>query len=316
MKFGTKILIPSLLYLLVLSASAQSSKIIYPHTNPNLLSKNKVKEVLILEGPDQKIVEHYFFNNQGIPYKWILEDAYSQQAGAMIQEITWDKDSTLRQFIIKRVKPGNQEVEYSIDENYYSHSGKLLMEKREQKYDVPTLAINKFDTLNAEFINQINYYFHPDYSDTLKRIINYKDDKSGLYLLEEKINGRWMQKQKLIHQIKNGIVIHADEYENAVLKRSYDLPEDENVNKRKDEDNNPLPFNDQPKKDTIVTKDIRKYANFVHADQIKQYKVIITYQIMDRNKVESYQIINAKTELLIEINYPDHPLSGRKFEYH
>lgn len=66
----------------------------------------------------------------------------------------------------------------------------------------------------------------------------------------------------------------------------------------KDEDNNPLPFNDQPRKDTIATKDIRKYANFVHADQIKHYKVITTYQIMERNKVESYQILNAKTELL------------------
>lgn len=50
---------------------------------------------MILEGPDQKMVEHYFFNSQGIPYKWILEDTYSQQAGVMMQEITWNKDSTL-----------------------------------------------------------------------------------------------------------------------------------------------------------------------------------------------------------------------------
>lgn len=80
------------------------------------------------------------------------------------------------------------------------------------------MAINKFDTLNAEFIDQINYYFYPDYSDTLKRVINFKDDKNGLFLLEEKIKGKWVEKQKQVHQIKNGKVIHADEYENGVLK--------------------------------------------------------------------------------------------------
>lgn len=294
----------------------QSGQLVYPYATPKEISRNKIKEVLLLSSADQKVQAHYFFDTRGRVNKLIEEDHFSKQSGPLVQEISWNPDSTIKWYSSARLKLDGQKIIHASIEDHYSKSGKLWLEKRENKFDNPTLDINVIDTLHPKKLQQTTYYFSPDYSDTLKKIINYEDDQQGLYAYEEKVNGQWLERQKMIHRRENGVVIYVEEYENGKLKRSYQPEKNKFEQERIEEESyNPLPFNDSPRRDSLLTKDISPYARFVQADLKKQYKIVIYYQLMNRNKVDFYQISNAKNGMLLEINYPEFPESGRKFEY-
>lgn len=294
----------------------QSGKIVYPYATPEEISRNKIKEVLLLGGAEQKVLAHYYFDSRGMVNKCIEEDHFSSEAGPLVQEISWNPDSSIRWYSSARLRPDGQKVIHASIEDHYSTSGKLWLEKRENRFDIPTLDINLIDTLHPKKLQQTTYYFRPDYSDTLKKILNFEDDQQGWYCFEEKVNGQWLERQKMIHRRENGVVVYAEEYENGQLKRSY-YPEKNKIEQERieEESYNPLPFNDKPRRDSLITKDIRPYARFAQADLKKQYKIVINYQLMNRNKVDFYQISHAKTGMLLEINYPDFPESCRKFEY-
>lgn len=304
------------LFLLPAELNAQSGKIIYTYSSPALLSKNKIREVFIAEGPEQTLVEHYYFNSSGFPHKLVIQDHKSPKAGPLIREISYNPDSTYRKFTAIRCKTPNDTVLYYRYETFYSATGKEIREIRMENTENPTLSINLFDSLNKDFVDQTNYYFSPEWKDTLKRVTHRRNDHSGLFLLEEKENQVWVEKQKHIHKIQKGQIVYAEEFENGKLKREYQLPDTNRQKKWVEEENfNALPFNDKPRVDTLKTKDISPYAKYVQADREKEYLVVITYQLMNREKVESYEIIHKKTGLVLEINYPAYPLSSKKFEY-
>lgn len=294
----------------------QSGELHYPFNTSTELSKNKVKEILIAEGPEQKITVHYFFNSGGYPFREIIKEDQEKKDVLMIKEMTYNKDSSYRKYRVRMVTAVRDTVTFDQIENFYTSGRKLIKSIRTESLDQPRQELSLFDTINPRSINKVTFYFLSDLSDTVKRVIQYRNNKTGLYLMEEKVNNRWIEIQKHKHRIEHGKIVFTEEYKDGLLLRSYSLPDSLNKTTFLEEENfNPLPYEDQPRREIIVTRDIGPYAQYVQADRVKEYRVITTYDLVNREKVASHTIISSKTDLVLEINYPENPNSSKKFEY-
>ncbi|MBK9285508.1 MAG: hypothetical protein IPM51_14485 [Sphingobacteriaceae bacterium] len=301
-------------------ASAQNCKIAYEYSKPEILSKNKVKEVKVYKGLDsaQKLFFHFFLNESGCPYKLLHYDLYSKGVEPVMTEYSSNVQGTIQTF--QRGRLMNKALKlYEKTEEVYTESKKIISRKKIESIDFTVVTIQKFDTLDYEKTFSHVLRILPNGGDTLSSILSSFDKVKRIYVYRLKNSMGWIESEKLITYYAKEKMMKQERFKDGILTQTLNESElnEQKVVELNHSKNmeNPLPYTNTIKIDTSYS-DTEKIALQIKDLKNKKGKfmVIRFAETNDNSKVEHADLILQKNGL-IQKSIHNYASESLRFEY-
>jgi hypothetical protein len=302
-----------LIFLLPMDLFAQGEHLIALPISKEILKKNKVTTVNVLENVDSLMVQTntYFINSEGKAFEHIYLDPANEGGGPFdIERLRWSKDTMgfVQYTQGMYAETGELNSLISDQQYYYTPTGKLL---KMIFRDLVDYRISIYDTLHPNFKNKWEYKIVS--SDTVYMRREFQDDKVGEHILRDKVNGKWVEIEKSFSTFKNEELETYKLYKFGKLVQEYNSKDDlkKRTNDEKEEDFGlpaPQPFTKvlySDKMDLIYeSKAIEKTAKF---------RLELHYENGISSDLSHYEVYDNKNGLLL---IKSNPTGEYKTEFH
>lgn len=281
---------------------AQHSLIYDVPNTPELLKKNKIKEIHIREKTEEafKLTNKYLIKDgQAIEHHYF--DPYFMQNGSVIEKSWLAKDSIGWVYYTRDILDENGKfiTRTHRSRSHYSKTKKLLFNEQYLWTDYLTIRRISFDTLHPNHENREEIQFFND--DTLFWT---KDNFNGTeenHVFKVKIGGNWQENERTQSVFENGVLIEYYKYSFGKLVDSYNKYEADKMIEKKGTDDlgyedNGLPVPD-PLTEIFYVDDLNvETVKEVHKKKAK-FRLEI-YYFQGKNSDPEYTFYDNKTGLV------------------
>lgn len=285
-----------------LLANAQHSLIYDVPNTPDLLKKNKVKEIHIREMTDDKLkITHKYFISEGMAYEHHYYDPYFLAEGSVREKSWMAKDTAGLLYYQREIFDENGVLKIITHRyvNLYSKGKKLIYTDQMENTEYITFRKIKFDTLHPDYTIKTEYRLVNN--DTLYFI---KDEFNGVektHSYKTKMNGKWQENERTVSVFENDVLIDYSQYKFGKLIYSYNKYEADKLIEKKGTDD--LGYEDYglPVPDPVTEIFYVNDKNIEKIQEVNKTKALFkleVYYFQGKNSDPVYSFYDNKTGLI------------------
>jgi hypothetical protein len=302
MNLTMRIFLLIILGLMSLSVPAQHSLIYDVPNTPELLKKNKVKEIHIRELTDETFkITHKYFISEGLAYEHHYYDPYFLADGSVREKSWLAKDTAGLVYYQREIFDENGVLKLITHRyvNLYSKGKRLLYSDQMENTEYISLRKIKFDTLHSDYTLKTEYRLLNN--DTLFMIYDEFNGVVKTHSYKTKTNGKWQENEKSVSVFENDVLIEYYQYSFGKLTDSYTKYEADKLIEKKGTDD--LGYEDYglPVPDPVTEVFYVNDKNIENIQEVNKTKAkfrLEVYYFQGKNSDPSYSFYDNKTGLI------------------